>query len=128
MSFFEICSLDDLVENSGVCVLVADQQVALFWLLQPGSPGVGESPVAGEVFAIGNFDPFGGANVLSRGILGSIGDKLVVASPLYKQHFCLRSGQCLQDPTVSVPVYPVMLNHNKVLISSQPLPVAAVAA
>jgi nitrite reductase (NADH) small subunit len=122
MSFFEICSLDDLVENSGVCVLVADQQVALFWLLGQGSAG------SGEVFAIGNFDPFGGANVLSRGILGSIGDKLVVASPLYKQHFCLRSGQCLQDPTVSVPVYPVMLNHNKVLISSQPLPVAAVAA
>lgn len=122
MSFFEICSLDDLVENSGVCVLVADQQVALFWLLGQGSAG------PGELFAIGNFDPFGGANVLSRGILGSIGDKLVVASPLYKQHFCLRSGQCLQDPTVSVPVYPVMLNHNKVLISSQPLPVAAVAA
>jgi nitrite reductase (NADH) small subunit len=122
MSFFEICNLDDLVENSGVCVLVADQQVALFWLLGQGSAG------SGELFAIGNFDPLGGANVLSRGILGSIGDKLVVASPLYKQHFCLRSGQCLQDPSVSVPVYPVMLNHNKVLISSQPLPVAAVAA
>jgi nitrite reductase (NADH) small subunit len=122
MSFFEICSLDDLVENSGVCVLVADQQVALFWLLGQGSAG------SGELFAIGNFDPLGGANVLSRGILGSIGDKLVVASPLYKQHFCLRSGQCLQDPSVSVPVYPVMLNHNKVLISSQPLPLAAVAA
>lgn len=122
MSFFEICSLDDLVENSGVCVLVADQQVALFWLRPPESHG------AGELFAIGNFDPLGGANVLSRGILGSIGDKLVVASPLYKQHFCLRTGQCLQDASVSVPVYPVMLTQHKVLISSQPIAMAAAAA
>jgi len=122
MSFFEICSLDDLVENSGVCVLVEDQQVALFWLRHEESHG------PGELFAIGNFDPLGGANVLSRGILGSIGDKLVVASPLYKQHFCLRSGQCLQDASVSVPVYPVMLAQHKVLISSQPIVVTTVAA
>lgn len=122
MSFFEICSLDDLVENSGVCVLVADQQVALFWLRPQESHG------PGELFAIGNFDPVGGANVLSRGILGSIGDKLVVASPLYKQHFCLSTGQCLQDASVSVPVYAVMLAQHKVLISSQPIVVATVAA
>ena len=122
MSFFEICSLDDLVENSGVCVLVADQQVALFWL-RPEDP---HGP--GELFAIGNFDPVGGANVLSRGILGSIGDKLVVASPLYKQHFCLRTGQCLQDTSYRVPVYPVMLTQHKVLISSQPIAMAAAAA
>ncbi len=122
MSFQEICSLDDLVENSGVCVLVADQQVALFWLRPDDSGGTG------ELFAVGNFDPVGGANVLSRGILGSVGDKLVVASPLYKQHFCLRTGQCLQDPALSVPVYPVMLSHQKVLIGSQPFAVDAVAA
>ena len=122
MSFFEVCSLDDLVENSGVCVLVDEQQVALFWLRQPGSHGIG------ELFAIGNYDPIGGANVMSRGILGSIGDKLVVASPLYKQHFCLNTGQCLQDVSQRVPVYPVMLAQQKVLISRQPISVAAVAA
>lgn len=122
MSFHDICALDDLVENSGVCVLVGDAQVALFWLKPEGGSG------AGELFAIGNFDPIGGANVLSRGILGSIGDKLVVASPLYKQHFCLRTGLCLQDPSLAVPVYPVMLIQQRVLISSQPVTTAAEAA
>lgn len=122
MSVREICSLDDLVENSGVCVLVDGQQVALFWLRTPGTSG------PGELFAIGNFDPLGGANVLSRGILGSVGDQLVVASPLYKQHFCLRSGQCLQQPEVRVPVYQVLLAQHKVLIGSTPLATAAAAA
>ncbi len=122
MSIREICSLDDLVENSGVCVLVDGQQVALFWLRTPGSAG------PGELFAIGNFDPLGGANVLSRGILGSVGDQLVVASPLYKQHFCLRTGQCLQQPQVRVPVYPVLLAQHKVLIGSTPLATSAAAA
>jgi len=119
MSFSEICSINDLVENSGVCVLVDNQQVALF-LLSAGSKT--------ELFAIGNYDPLGGANVLSRGIVGSIGERLVVASPLYKQHFCLRTGQCLQEPQVQVPVYAVQLQHNKVFISSQPQALNAVAA
>jgi nitrite reductase (NADH) small subunit len=111
MSFTEICSLDDLVENSGVCILIDGQQVALFWL----KPATGRS----EFFAIGNYDPIGGANVLSRGIMGSVGERIVVASPLYKQHFCLRTGQCLQVPELFVPVYKVMLAQQKILIGKQ---------
>lgn len=93
-----VCSESDLVEDSGVCALLSvegkDEQVALFKVSSEGG-----------VFAIGNYDPFGEIYVLSRGIVGSIGDALVVASPLYKQHFCLRTGQCIEDASVSVPAW-----------------------
>jgi nitrite reductase (NADH) small subunit len=57
--------------------------------------------------AIGNRDPFSGASVLSRGIVGSRGDVVTVASPVYKQRFDLRTGRCLDDETVAVPVHGV---------------------
>jgi nitrite reductase (NADH) small subunit len=90
-----ICQLNDLVSNSGVCALlersdntlVADEQVAIFHL-----PDTKQ-----QVYAIGNYDPIGQANVLYRGIVGSIGEDLVVASPLFKQHFSLQTGKCLQE-------------------------------
>lgn len=104
-----ICSEDDLVCGSGVCALVHTgkqaEQVALFR----------ETP-AGPVYAISNYDPLGDAYVLSRGIIGSIGDKLVVASPLYKQHFCLEDGQCIEDPTVKVPAWKARITDGQVQI------------
>ena len=56
-----LCSQDDLVANSGVCVLVGTQQVALFYLPD-------HEPT---VFAVSNWDPIGKANVISRGMIGS---------------------------------------------------------
>jgi len=101
-----LCQRDDLVPGGGVCVLVGQQQVALFYL-----PGADR-----ELFAIGNHDPIGGANVLSRGIVGSVGARLVVASPLYKQHFDLVTGECLEEDGAAVPVYEVRLDGDRVLI------------
>lgn len=98
-----VCSENDLVVGSGVCVLHNREQVALF-----------REVAEGDVFAISNFDPFGEANVLSRGIIGSLGDTLVVASPLYKQHFCLRTGQCLEDEQVSVKAYSARVESGQV--------------
>ncbi|NEE25138.1 nitrite reductase (NAD(P)H) small subunit, partial [Streptomyces sp. SID7982] len=59
------------------------------------------------VYAIGNRDPFTGAYVLSRGLLGSAGGRPFVASPLLKQRFDLATGACLDDEEVSVPVFAV---------------------
>ena len=87
-----ICRLDDIVPGTGVAALVGAEQVAVFRIDQ-------------EVYAIGNRDPFSGANVLSRGIVGDLKGELVVASPVYKQHFSLVTGRCIEDPSVSVPVY-----------------------
>ncbi len=75
-----VCDRRDLVGNSGVVALVDDAQVALFYL-----PGHESQPL----YAIDNRDPKSGANVLGRGIVGHLGGELVVASPLYKQHFRL---------------------------------------
>ena len=88
-----VCRLDDLVVDRGACVLVDGRQVAVF--------RVGDD----RLFAISNYDPFSGAYVLSRGIVGSRGDVPKVASPMYKQSFDLATGFCLDDPAVRVEVF-----------------------
>jgi len=88
-----VCRLDEIVPNSGVAALVAGEQVAVFRLDDD------------TVFAVSNCDPFSRANVLSRGIVGDLKGELVVASPVYKQHFSLRTGACVEDPTVRIAVY-----------------------
>tara|TARA_R110001599_G_scaffold353459_1_gene592364 strand:- start:56498 stop:56845 length:348 start_codon:yes stop_codon:yes gene_type:complete len=101
-----VCERSDLVAGSGVCALIGVEQVALFYLPD-------EIP---QLYALGNRDPIGKANVLSRGIVGDLGGKLVVASPLYKQHFSLETGACLEEDEVRVEVYDVRLEADKVLI------------
>ncbi|MBC7211353.1 MAG: nitrite reductase (NAD(P)H) small subunit, partial [Pseudomonas sp.] len=62
-----------------------------------------------ELYAVGNRDPRSGANIIGRGLVGSLGATVVVAAPLYKQHFCLQNGNCLEDPTQRLPVWPVRI-------------------
>ena len=59
----------------------------------------------GTLHAVGNIDPFSGAAVMSRGIVGDRGGRATVQSPIKKQAFALDDGICLDDPTVAVPVY-----------------------
>ncbi len=105
----QICNLDDLVAYSGVCALWQDQQIALFYLPD-------QEP---SIYAIANWDPIGQAEVLSRGLVGDIDGVPVVASPLYKQHFDLRTGNCLEDPQVSVPTFQVSLDQTGVWLHPQ---------
>jgi nitrite reductase (NADH) small subunit len=88
-----VCRYDDLLPERGVAALVDGEQVAVFRTFD------------GMVHAIGNRDPFSGAFVLSRGIVGSLADVPTVASPLFKQAFDLRTGRCLTAPGASVPVH-----------------------
>ncbi len=101
-----VCKVQDLVPGSGVCALVQGQQIAIFYL--PDAPR--------QLYAISNHDPIGGAHVLSRGIVGELQGRLVVASPLYKQHYDLATGVCLEDESVSVPVYPVRIFDSRVVL------------
>ena len=102
-----VCNLNDIVPNTGVCALVGEAQVAIF--------RIGDTD---EVHALSNFDPFGNANVLSRGLIGDIGGELVVASPLYKQHFKLTTGECLEDDDVKIDKFDVRVNNNKIEVQA----------
>ena len=103
-----LCSRRDLVANSGVVAWVDGAQVALFHLPQTED---GE-----KLFAIENRDPKSGANVIGRGIVGQLKGDLVIASPLYKQHFRLEDGTCLEYPEQRLQVWPVRLAGDAVEI------------
>ena len=105
-TWIAVCPASELVTDCGICVLLEEDgrqhQVAIFKL--------GEE----ALFALDNYDPIGKAGVLSRGITGSIGERKGVASPLYKQHFCLATGQCLEDAAVCLRTWPVRVRDDKV--------------
>ena len=90
-----VCRYEQLLPERGVAALVAGHQVALFRTFD------------GVLHALDNRDPFSGAYVLSRGIVGSRGAVPTVASPIFKQPFDLRTGACLSDPEVSVRTHAV---------------------
>ncbi len=99
----DACALSDIAPDTGVCALIAGVQIAV---VRAGD----------AVYAIGNFDPFSKAFVLSRGIVGDRGGVPKIASPIFKQCFDLRTGACLDDPSVRVPVYEVRVERGRVLI------------
>ncbi len=96
-----VCQVDDLEPDSGVCALVDGRQVAIFYI-----------PKIQAIYAVDNYDPIGKANVLSRGMIGDIQGEPVVASPLYKQHYSLKTGVCLEDESVRIGVYDVRIDEN----------------
>ena len=97
MSWVNVCGYQVLQPERGVCALVDGRQVALFRTFD------------GELFAVGNRDPFSGAQVLSRGIVGTRAGEPSVASPMHKQVFSLVTGMCMDDPAVAVPTYPIRI-------------------
>jgi nitrite reductase (NADH) small subunit len=103
-TWLAVCSIDDLLADRGVCALVGPYQVAIFRLS------------AGSLYALSNYDPFSRAYVLSRGIVGSKAGIPKVVSPVYKQGFDLRTGQCLEDPSVAVMTFPVRAVDGRVEI------------
>jgi nitrite reductase (NADH) small subunit len=106
LTWHDVCDYDELLPDRGACALVDGEQVALFRVSH-----------SDELYALSNRDPFSGANVMSRGIVGSKGAITKVASPMYKQNFDLRTGLCLDDPTVSLPIYLVRERDGRVEVA-----------
>ena len=94
-----VCNEQDLVNNSGVVVWHDGAQVALFYL--PSVEGQ-------TLYAIDNHDPKSGANVIGRGLVGSIKGDLVVAAPSTNSTFAwktvaawkTRNSSCVSGPCV----------------------------
>ncbi len=116
--WIQVCKKSDLVKNSGVCALVNDKQVALFCL-----PTGAANDAELKVVATSNWDPIGKANVLYRGLLGSkqLADSendamYFVASPLYKQRYCLETGRCIDSDEVAIDIHQVKLENDSLFV------------
>lgn len=107
-----MCRLVELGVDRGATALVHGQALALF-----------RTP-DDEVHALGNHDPFAKASVLAKGIVGVRDGVPFVGSPVHKHAFDLRTGQCLDDPHVSVPVYEVRVVEGVVLVGPRKVPAA----
>jgi len=105
----EVCALDDITPNTGVGALIEGQSVALF--------RVGHEK---RIYALSNKDPFSQANVMCRGIIGDLQGERVIASPIYKQHFSLATGRCLEDKDQKLLVFPTKIENGRVWVGSVP--------
>jgi NAD(P)H-dependent nitrite reductase small subunit len=108
-----VVAVGSVPAERGVAALVGGEPVALF-------------RIDDEVLAIDHVEPFTGAPVLARGLVGSVGsggddDIVYVASPLHKQRFDLRTGACLDDPAVRVRRWPVDVRAGVVYVASEPV-------
>lgn len=108
LQWLDVCALDDLIPEAGVCARLGSRHVAIFYL--PDEP-------QRKLYALDNIDPFSDASVLARGIVGDIKGELVVASPVYKQHFALGTGQCLEDAAVAVDAFLVRHRGGRVEVA-----------
>ena len=88
-----VCRTSDLEPYWGEAVIVAGRRLALFYL-------GGE-----EVYATELADPRHGSEVMARGIVGSRGDRLTIASPLHKEVYDLETGECFSDPSLSLATF-----------------------
>jgi nitrite reductase (NADH) small subunit len=104
-----VCRYDAIYPDTGVCALVGGRQVAIFRLSD------------GTLYAVSNLDPFSGANVRSRGIVGDRAGEPKVASPIYKQTFNLRTGVCYDDPSVRLDLFRVRRRRGFVEVFSTPV-------
>ena len=106
-----VCREQDLMTDRGVCALVAGTPVAVFRC----SFGDGH-------YAVDDLDPYSGASVMSRGLVGMTAAGVAfVASPLRKQRFDLRTGVSLDDPDVSIGSWPVQVVDGLVVVADQPV-------
>ncbi|MBW3696149.1 nitrite reductase small subunit NirD [Vibrio sp. T187] len=100
-----VCNTNDLTPNTGICALIEDTQVAIFYCKRQD-----------KLYGLSNFDPIGKANVMSRGIIGSLSGEPYVASPLYKQHFHLETGECLEEPQHQLQTFEVRKHGDEIQV------------
>ena len=103
-TWLSVCPSARVPVERGVAALLDGEQVALFRTADD------------RLHAVSNHDPFSGAMVISRGIVGSRGDRPTVASPVFKQVFDLETGVCLSAPGACLRVYAVRVQDDVVQV------------
>jgi nitrite reductase (NADH) small subunit len=101
----DVCAIDDVIPGTGAAALIDGNQIAIVRTRD------------GRVAALSNFDPFSNAFVIARGIVGDRAGVPKIASPIYKQNFSLLTGECLDDPSVRLAVYPVRVVSGRIQVS-----------
>ncbi len=99
----EVCRLSRITPGTGAAALIDGEQIAVV-----------RARNSENVFALSNFDPFSKAFVIARGIVGDREGTPKIASPIFKQSFDLRTGECLDDPSVRLPVYPTRITDGRI--------------
>ncbi len=101
----DVCAIDDVLPGTGVAALIDGEQIAIIRTRD------------GRFAALSNFDPLSNAFVIARGIVGDRAGVPKIASPIYKQNFSLQTGECLDDPSVRLAVYPIRVLAGRIQVS-----------
>lgn len=75
---------------------------------------------AGKLYAVGHHDPFSNANVMARGIVGTVtldGEaRDVIQSPMYKEAFDLETGRCTSNADVCLGTWDVVEREGMIVL------------
>ena len=108
LQWHDACVIDDVAPGSGLAVSVGDEQIAIVRTQR------------GFLAALSNFDPFSKAFVMARGVVGDRAGVPRIASPIYKQSFCLETGECLEDKNVRLAVFPIRVLGGRIQVALSP--------
>jgi nitrite reductase (NADH) small subunit len=100
----EVCALSQLEPLWAEAAIVDGEQLALVRMPD------------GTVFAVSNQDPATGSFVMCRGIVGSHGDRVTLASPLHKQVYDLATGECLNSADLRLRTFETRVESGVVLV------------
>jgi nitrite reductase (NADH) small subunit len=101
----DVCPIDHVLPGTGAAALIQGEQIAIVRTYE------------GRLAALSNFDPFSNAFVIARGIVGDRGGVPKIASPIYKQSFSLETGECLDDSSVRLRVYPIRVYAGRIQVA-----------
>jgi nitrite reductase (NADH) small subunit len=98
-------SVDNFPANSGACVLVNGEQIAVFNFAEEN-----------KWYATQNQCPHKKEMAISRGLTGDSNGTPKVACPFHKKSFSLEDGTCLTDEGYQLKTYPVKVEDGFVYI------------
>jgi nitrite reductase (NADH) small subunit len=100
----DVCELSQLEPLWAEAAIVDGEQLALVRMPD------------GTVYAVSNQDPATGSYVMCRGIVGSHGDRVTLASPLHKQVYDLATGECLNSADLHLQTFETSVESGSVRV------------